>query len=260
HAPALRRRDGEGRDGVRRPAGQRRAEDPAGSAAVRGVRGRRLLHRRRSGQLERRVRGVHGGRDQRDHGRRQELDEHGPAAHLAAVLQPVHHGSDRREAPDHGGPRRGGDNGGPFANGIATDVGGSQAPKRLTGDGWHIAAAHGLPVRYISSIRMDPSNPRTVYVTVGGYGRKWAPPGAVKDDTGKVGTGHVFKPTDPGEHFTDITGNLPDVPANWVIARGGQLIVGTDIGVFASSDTNGSSWAVLGNGLPNVPVTHLEVK
>lgn len=148
----------------------------------------------------------------------------------------------------------------PFANGIATNVGGSQAPKRLTGQGWHIAAAHGLPSRYISSVRMDPANPRTVYVTVGGYGRKWAPPGAVKDDVSKVGTGHVFKSTDAGENFTDITGNLPDVPANWVILRGGQLIVGTDIGVFASTDTNGSSWAVLGNGLPNVPITHLELK
>ena len=148
----------------------------------------------------------------------------------------------------------------PFANGIATNVGGSQPAKRLTGQGWHIAAAHGLPSRYISSIRMDPSNPSTVYVTVGGYGRKWAPPGAVKDDTSKVGTGHVFKSTDAGENFTDITANLPDTPANWVIVRGGQLIVGTDIGVFASSDTNGSSWAVLGNGLPNVPITHLELK
>jgi photosystem II stability/assembly factor-like uncharacterized protein len=148
----------------------------------------------------------------------------------------------------------------PFANGIATNVGGAQPGKRLTGNGWHIAAAHGLPSRYISSVRMDSSDPRTVYVTVGGYGRKWAPPGAVKDDTSKVGTGHVFKSTDAGENFTDITGDLPDVPANWVIIRGGQLIVGTDIGVFASSDLSGTSWAVLGNGLPNVPITHLELK
>jgi photosystem II stability/assembly factor-like uncharacterized protein len=148
----------------------------------------------------------------------------------------------------------------PFANGIATNVGGSQPPKRNTSQGWHIAAAHGLPTRYISSIRMDPADPRTVYVTLGGYGRKWAPPGAVKEDVSKVGTGHVFKSTDAGEHFTDITGDLPDVPANWVIVRGGQLVVGTDIGVFASSDTNGSSWGVLGSGLPNVPITHLSLK
>jgi hypothetical protein len=107
---------------------------------------------------------------------------------------------------------------------------------------------------------MDPANPRTVYVTLAGYGRHWAPPGAVKDDTSKVGTGHVFKSTDAGENFTDITGDLPDVPANWVLVRGGQLVVGTDIGVFASSDTNGSGWAVLGRGLPNVPVSHLALK
>jgi hypothetical protein len=30
--------------------------------------------------------------------------------------------------------------------------------------------------------------------------------------------------------------------------------------VFASSDTNGTSWGVLGNGLPNVPITHLSLK
>jgi hypothetical protein len=148
----------------------------------------------------------------------------------------------------------------PFANGIATNVGGSQPPKRLTGNGWHIAAAQGLPTRYISSIRMDPANPRTVYVTLGGYGRKWAPPGAVRDDVSKVGTGHVFKSTDAGQHFTDITGDLPDVPANWVVLRGSQLIVGTDIGVFISSDTSGSSWSVLGHGLPSVPITHLALK
>src|ERR671935_1641677 len=148
----------------------------------------------------------------------------------------------------------------PFANGIATNVGGSQPPKRLTGQGWHIAAAQGLPTRYISSIRMDPSNPRTVYVTLAGYLANIRPPGSHLDGNPDIGTGSVFKSTDAGEHFTNISGNLPDVPANWVVLRGGQLIVGTDIGVFASSDTNGSSWAVLGRGLPNVPITHLELK
>jgi hypothetical protein len=40
--------------------------------------------------------------------------------------------------------------------------------------------------------------------------------------------------------------------------RGGQLLVGTDIGAFISSDRNGSHWAVLGGGqLPAVPVSSL---
>jgi len=148
----------------------------------------------------------------------------------------------------------------PFASGIATNVGGPQAPKRLTGSGWHIATAKGLPKRYVTSVAMDPVTSSTVYVTLGGYGRRWAIPGAVGDDTSRVGSGHVFKSTDAGASFTDISGDLPDIPADWVTVRGGQLVIATDIGVFASSDTQGSHYSALGSGLPTVPVFHLALK
>ncbi len=148
----------------------------------------------------------------------------------------------------------------PFASGIATNVGGPQAPKRLTGNGWHIAAAKGLPKRYVTAVAMDPASPSTVYVTLAGYGRRWAIPGAVGDDTSRVGAGHVFRSTDAGASFTDISGDLPDIPADWVTVRGGQLIIATDIGVFASSDTQGSHYSALGSGLPTVPVFHLALK
>ena len=143
----------------------------------------------------------------------------------------------------------------PFANGLATNVGGDRPPKRLTSDGWHIAAAAGLPARIVNSVAIDPADPRTVYVALGGYARKWAPPGAVGDDVSRVGSGHVFKSTDAGETFRDISGNLPDVPASWVELRGGQLLLATDVGVFASADTDGSRWSVLGRGLPTAPVS-----
>jgi photosystem II stability/assembly factor-like uncharacterized protein len=148
----------------------------------------------------------------------------------------------------------------PFANGLATNVAGSAPPKKGTSAGWHIAAAKGLPVRYITGVQMDPSNPKTVYVTLAGYGRHWAPPGAIKDDVSKVGVGHVFKSTDAGQTFTDISGNLPDVPADTIVLRGNQLVVGTDIGTFVSSNTSGGSWSVLGKGLPSVPISHLSLK
>ncbi len=148
----------------------------------------------------------------------------------------------------------------PFSSGIATNVGGPQAPKRLTGNGWHIAAAKGLPKRYVTAVAMDPANPSTVYVTLAGYGRRWAIPGAVGDDTSRVGSGHVFKSTDAGASFTDISGDLPDIPADWVTVRGGQLIIATDIGVFGSSDTRGTHYAALGSGLPTVPVFHIALK
>ncbi len=148
----------------------------------------------------------------------------------------------------------------PFGNGVATNVGGSVPGKALSADGWHIAAARGLPERYITSVRMDPQDPRTVYVTLAGYGRKWAFPGAVGEDTSQVGTGHVFRSTDAGETFTDVTGNLPDVPANWSLLHNGHLVVGTDIGVFESCDRAGGDYARLGQGLPTVPISTLRLK
>jgi hypothetical protein len=151
----------------------------------------------------------------------------------------------------------------PFRSGIATNVGGKLPPKPGTGNGWHIAAAkcancgtaNGLlPQRYITSIQIDPTRPSRVYVTMGGYGRRWIPPGALGDSTANVGVGHVFVSDDAGENFTDISGNLPDIPANWSLVHDGNLVVATDQGVYIASTTSGGSWQRLGSGLPNAPV------
>ncbi|MFL5843727.1 MAG: hypothetical protein ACJ762_03470 [Solirubrobacteraceae bacterium] len=148
----------------------------------------------------------------------------------------------------------------PFANGIATNVGGDKPGKVNSGDGWHIAAAKGLPSRYITSVRMDPANTRTVFVTLGGYGRRWAQPGALGDDTSKVGTGHVFRSDDAGATFRDVSANLPDVPANWSALHDGHLLVATDLGVFESSDAAGGEYKRLGRNLPSSPVFTLRFK
>ncbi|HKW06769.1 MAG TPA: hypothetical protein VJS19_04295 [Candidatus Dormibacteraeota bacterium] len=132
----------------------------------------------------------------------------------------------------------------PFANGIATNLGGT----------WHKVAAAGLPSRYITSIKSDPTNSNIVYVTLGGYGRKWIPPGATMDQVANIGEGHVFKSTDAGATFADISANLPDIAADSLMVGGGHLLAGTDLGVFISSDLSGTSWAILGSGLPNAPV------
>src|SRR5207248_5129324 len=42
-----------------------------------------------------------------------------------------------------------------FHGGIATNVGGDKPPKIGKTDGWHIAAAKGLPQRFITSIAID---------------------------------------------------------------------------------------------------------
>ena len=144
----------------------------------------------------------------------------------------------------------------PFNSGIATNVGGSKEPKAGTSNGWHIAAAKGLPKRYVNSVRIDPANPRTVYVTLGGYGRRWIPPGSLGDSTAKVGDGHVFKSTDAGRTFKDISGNLPDIGADDAFVFNGSLVVATDLGVYIG-DTNGKRYQVLGKGLPAAPVFRL---
>lgn len=72
------------------------------------------------------------------------------------------------------------------------------------------------------------------------------------------GSGHIFKTTNAGVSWSDITGNLPDAPADSVIVDPidkTTLYVGTDIGVFESSN-GGATWMEYGS-LPDVPVTKL---
>ena len=137
----------------------------------------------------------------------------------------------------------------PFNSGIATNI----------GDNWHLAAAKGLPKRYITSISIDPKNPKTVYVTLGGYGRRWIPPGSLGDDVSKIGKGHVYRSTDAGATFTDVSGNLPDLPANHVLPYQDRLIVSTDVGVYVSTSVKGGAYRVLGKGLPAVPTFEVSV-
>jgi hypothetical protein len=142
-----------------------------------------------------------------------------------------------------------------FESGIVTNAGVAEAPQFGSAAGWHEAAASGLPDRYITSVRIDPSDAsgRTIYVTLGGYSSHWVPPGASDEDISRVGVGHVFVSRDAGATFANVSGNLPDAPADWVLPRAGKLIVGTDVGAFISSSADGGSYGRLGD-LPAVPV------
>lgn len=96
----------------------------------------------------------------------------------------------------------------------------------------------------ISDIALDPHDltGATAYATVMGFG-----------------TPHLYKTTDFGTNWIDLTANLPDVPANAVLVdpnSSSTIYVGTDIGVFASTD-GGQTWNEYGSSLPTVPVTQL---
>ncbi len=150
-----------------------------------------------------------------------------------------------------------------FKRGLATNVGGSTGPAKGSAQGWHIVAAKGLPNRYITSIAIDPRDRSHVFVTLGGYTRRWLPPGAVGDANAQIGTGHLFVSRDGGRSFRDLTGNLPDSPATWVTLRGSQLLVATDVGAFASGPrgarVKAPEFAPLA-GLPAAPVASIGLR
>jgi len=100
-----------------------------------------------------------------------------------------------------------------------------------------------LPERYITDVLADKRDPATAYVTLSGYNL---------DETNP----HIFRSTDYGTSWADISGNIPDVPVNSIIIdydEDSTLYVGTDAGVFFTQNL-GEQWMVLGTGLPNSPV------
>ncbi len=100
-----------------------------------------------------------------------------------------------------------------------------------------------LPQRYITDVLADKRDPATAYVTLSGYNL---------DETNP----HVFRTTDYGISWSDISGNMPDVPVNSIIIdydEDSTLYIGTDAGVFFTQNL-GAEWMVLGTDLPNSPV------
>ena len=105
----------------------------------------------------------------------------------------------------------------------------------------------GLPPRSVTRIAVDPIDPNTVYVSYSGF-------------SGTIDTqGHVFRTTNGGANWTDISGNMPNVPVNDLVIDpdlAQTLYIGTDAGVMVTTN-GGTTWSTLGNGLPLVVVDSL---
>jgi hypothetical protein len=126
-----------------------------------------------------------------------------------------------------------------FYAGIDTNYGGT----------WHTVAGPDvtnggdlLPQRYVFGLTVDPNDDAHVFAMYSGYSRRWIPGG---------GVGHVFESMDGGDTWTDITGNLPDAPADDLVISGDTLVLSTDVGVFVADASDPSSWSRFGTGLPN---------
>lgn len=97
----------------------------------------------------------------------------------------------------------------------------------------------------ISDLEVDPVDYNTLYISVSGYsaGNK------------------VFKSTDAGSTWTNISGDLPNVPAMSLKAFhsvNGGLFVGTDAGVFYQDEIF-TEWETYGS-LPNTRIKDIEIQ
>ena len=107
-----------------------------------------------------------------------------------------------------------------------------------------------LPKRPITQFAVDPSNYRIAYAAYAGFNA--ATPSR---------PGHVFKTTNAGANWTDISFNLPDSPVNSIIldpSYANTLYAGTDVGPFVTHD-GGVHWAPLGSGFPDVAIWQLNL-
>jgi photosystem II stability/assembly factor-like uncharacterized protein len=101
---------------------------------------------------------------------------------------------------------------------------------------------------YVSSIAVDPANPLVAYATYSTY-------------NSGTNVGHVFKTADGGATWNRIDLTLPDMPVHSAIVHPTQpntIYIGTDLGVFVTTD-GGGSWMRENTGFANVVTEHLEL-
>jgi hypothetical protein len=105
-----------------------------------------------------------------------------------------------------------------------------------------ISGNPGFPETFsvVTDMAVHPDTALTVFVSLGGLtaGQK------------------VYRSTNAGQTWTNITYNLPNVTVNSVVSTGEDIFVGTDISVY-HLPANGTTWTDVGDNLPHTPVTEL---
>lgn len=113
------------------------------------------------------------------------------------------------------------------------------------GANWQQRDVADLVNPHFHGLLVDPADNLTAY--------------AVRD---RFDGGHVFRTTNGGQNWTDISGDLPNLPVYTIALDArtspGTLYLGTDSGVYASTDL-GAHWSVFRSGLPNAQVIDLKL-
>ncbi len=92
--------------------------------------------------------------------------------------------------------------------------------------------------RFVPRVLADPYDENTLWVVRSGFGG-----------------GKVFKSTNFGNTWTDISGDLPDIPTNDIFVDPeleGHIYLANDFGVYRTVN-GGENWTRLGNGIDYVP-------
>lgn len=118
-----------------------------------------------------------------------------------------------------------------------------------SGDSWTDITPSGNNHAYVRRIVVDLNNKQHVYVCYSGY-----------NNDGLTPTRHIYYSTDQGTSWTDVSGDLPDVPVHSLVIdpnSSSTLYIGTEIGVYQSTN-GGTNWVNTSTGMPSyVPVDEL---
>jgi len=108
--------------------------------------------------------------------------------------------------------------------------------------------SEGLSDRWITSVAFDPFESNTIYATCSGFRWDEAFP-------------HVFKSTNLGEDWIDISSNLPQIPVNEILCDPefeDRYFLATDAGLYCTDD-GGEIWYGISYGIPNTPAVAMKI-
>ena len=103
-----------------------------------------------------------------------------------------------------------------------------------------------LPDAWCTSLTTEPDNPGIIFATFSGY---------LQGDK-------VYKSTNYGQSWVNISGDLPNIPVTSLLVNPNyfqNLILGTDLGIFSSSN-GGINWVLDNKGMSNVPVSEMHYR
>jgi len=119
-------------------------------------------------------------------------------------------------------------------------------------DTWTDVTPSGNNGGYVRRVVVDLNNKSKIYATYGGY-----------NTSGTLTSRHVWFSTDQGSTWTDISGNLPNVPVHSLAIdpiSSSTLYVGTETGVYSTSNSGGT-WSSFNSGMPSfVPTDELVIQ